>query len=109
MTKHPLPMTPCVFPDSDVSHLTNSGLPEIGRMKQLTFHPVSGHVVAKNENTILICDFVYDGEGPDAFLVVGNRQVVRFIRIHLTLKFALKASPLQKIEKIWKRIRIKLE
>jgi hypothetical protein len=44
-------------------------------MKALSFHPVSGRVVAKDEKTILICDFVYDGQGPDAFLIVGNKQV----------------------------------
>jgi hypothetical protein len=54
---------------------TLSGLPEIGTFKQLTFHPVSGRVVAKDEKTLLICDFVYDGQGPDAFLIVGNRKV----------------------------------
>ena len=28
----------------------------------------------QDEKTILICDFIYDGQGPDAFLIVGNRQ-----------------------------------
>ncbi len=66
---------------TDLSHTivySSSALPEIGRMKALSFHPVSGRVVAKDEKTILICDFVYDGQGPDAFLIVGNKQVFTF-------------------------------
>jgi hypothetical protein len=31
-------------------------------------------VVAKDDTTLVVCDFVYDGRGPDAFFVVGNRN-----------------------------------
>lgn len=48
--------------------------PVLGNFKQLTYHPVSGKVVAKDSKTLLICNFIYDGQGPDAFLIVGNRQ-----------------------------------
>ena len=46
----------------------------LGNFNQLTYHPVSGKIVAKDPHTILICNFIYDGQGPDAFLIVGNRQ-----------------------------------
>ena len=48
--------------------------PEIGSFNQLTFHPLSGKVVSKDETTLVVCDFVYDGKGPDAFFIVGNKD-----------------------------------
>ena len=48
----------------------------LGFFKQLADHKVSGFVVAKDEQTMLLCSFSYDGKGPDAFLVVGNSKAV---------------------------------
>jgi hypothetical protein len=45
----------------------------IGSFNQLTFHPLSGKVVVVDESTLVICNFVYDGLGPDAFFVVGDK------------------------------------
>ena len=38
----------------------------------MTFHTLSGKVVVVDESTLVICNFVYDGQGPDAFFVVGD-------------------------------------
>jgi len=43
----------------------------IGKLKTLA-HDVSGTVYAKDANTIVIKDFVYDGSGPDAFFWIGK-------------------------------------
>jgi hypothetical protein len=31
-------------------------------------------VVAKDDTTLVVCDFVYDGKGPDAFFIVGDKN-----------------------------------
>jgi hypothetical protein len=30
-------------------------------------------VVAKDDTTLMVCNFVYDGKGPDAFFIVGTK------------------------------------
>ena len=49
----------------------------------MTYHPVQGDLYRKDAKTLVIRNFVYDGEGPDAFFVVGKRPMRRariFIR-----------------------------
>jgi hypothetical protein len=36
------------------------------------FHDIAGEVYAVSENQLLIKDFTYDGEGPDAFFLAGR-------------------------------------
>jgi hypothetical protein len=31
-------------------------------------------VVAKDDTTLVVCDFIYDGKGPDAFFIVGSKN-----------------------------------
>ena len=49
----------------------------MGSFNRLTFHPVGGDLYRKDSNTLVIRNFVYDGEGPDAFFVVGKRPMRR--------------------------------
>lgn len=37
-------------------------------------HGIGGEVFIKDENTLVIKDFTYDGAGPDAFFWVGTSQ-----------------------------------
>ena len=39
------------------------------------YHGIAGKVFAVDEHTLRIEDFKYDGEGPDAFFVVGSTDV----------------------------------
>ena len=43
----------------------------IGAFKNI-YHSVGGEVYALDESNILIKDFTYDGEGPDAFFLAGT-------------------------------------
>lgn len=43
----------------------------LGSFNQKTYHPVSGNLYSIAPNKLLIKDFVYDGEGPDVFFIVG--------------------------------------
>ena len=43
----------------------------------MTYHPVQGDLYKRDANTLIIRNFVYDGEGPDAFFVVGKRPMGR--------------------------------
>ena len=45
---------------------------EMLKFNRLTFHELSGTVEVKDEGTLRIRDFVYDGTGPDAFFIVGK-------------------------------------
>ena len=38
-----------------------------------TEHGIAGTIYARNETTLVIQDFKYDGTGPDAFFLVGTR------------------------------------
>lgn len=42
------------------------------KFNKLTYHPLAGTVEFKNENTLRIKNFIYDGLGPDAFFIVGK-------------------------------------
>ncbi len=46
---------------------------KIGDISKLTFHPLSGELWALDENTLEFRKFVYDGEGPDAFFILGTQ------------------------------------
>jgi len=49
----------------------------LGSFNKLTYHPVHGDLFMKDAKTLIIRNFVYDGEGPDAFFVVGKRPMRR--------------------------------
>ena len=49
----------------------------LGSFNKLTYHPVRGDLYMRDEKTLVIRNFVYDGEGPDAFFVVGKRPMRR--------------------------------
>ena len=49
----------------------------LGSFNKLTYHPVHGDLYLKDSKTLVIRNFVYDGEGPDAFFVVGKRPMRR--------------------------------
>lgn len=46
----------------------------LGSFKQLTYHPVAGDLTVRDDQTFTIRNFVYDGEGPDVFFIVGLRN-----------------------------------
>merc|ERR1712038_2019688 len=57
---------------SPVSSATSDkGMKQIGSFVEL-HHGVGGDVFALDEETIVIKNFVYDGQGPDAFLLAGT-------------------------------------
>merc|ERR1712038_508038 len=57
---------------SPVSSTTSdTGMKQIGSFVEL-HHGVAGDVFALDEETIMIKNFVYDGQGPDAFLLAGT-------------------------------------
>ena len=47
----------------------------MGSFNKLTYHPVQGDLYIRDAKTLVIRNFVYDGEGPDAFFVVGKRSM----------------------------------
>ncbi len=49
----------------------NYYFPVVGSFNRLTFHELSGDVSFRG-NAIVIHDFVYDGDAPDAFFVAGT-------------------------------------
>jgi len=49
----------------------------LGSFNKLTYHPVRGDLYKRDAKTLIIRNFVYDGEGPDAFFVVGKRPMGR--------------------------------
>ncbi len=40
----------------------------------MSFHDLSGRVEFKDSTTLSIRNFVYDGEAPDAFFVLGTQE-----------------------------------
>lgn len=46
---------------------------KIGNISKRTFHPLSGELWALDEDTLEFRKFVYDGEGPDAFFILGTQ------------------------------------
>jgi len=46
---------------------------KIGNISKRTFHPLSGELWALDEETLEFRKFVYDGEGPDAFFILGTQ------------------------------------
>merc|ERR1719412_557039 len=53
------------------STASDTGMKQIGSFVEL-HHGVAGDVFALDEDTIVIKNFVYDGQGPDAFLLAGT-------------------------------------
>merc|ERR1712241_716992 len=43
----------------------------IGSISKLTYHPLSGDLWAIDDNTLEFNEFTYDGQGPDAFFIIG--------------------------------------
>ncbi len=62
-----------------------------GSFNRLTFHELSGDVEFVDANTVVIRDFVYDGDAPDAFFVAGTRG--RRVNPHARGTFALPYPP----------------
>merc|ERR1712038_1776049 len=56
---------------SAFSTTSDTGMKQIGSFVEL-HHGVAGDVFALDEETIVIKNFVYDGQGPDAFLLAGT-------------------------------------
>lgn len=50
---------------------------KIGNISKRTFHPLSGELWALDEDTLEFRKFVYDGEGPDAFFILGTQTARR--------------------------------
>merc|ERR1712038_292695 len=50
---------------------SDTGMKQIGSFEEL-HHGVAGDVFALDEETIMIKNFVYDGQGPDAFILAGT-------------------------------------
>ena len=44
---------------------------KIGAISQLTYHPLAGDLYAVDDNTLEFDTFTYDGQGPDAFFIIG--------------------------------------
>ena len=55
--------------------------PVVGSFNRLTFHELSGNVVFRGRRKLVVRDFVYDGDAPDAFFVAGTRPVAPGDRI----------------------------
>lgn len=65
----------CVIVNSQDYGYDTNGDQYLGSFNKLTYHPVQGDLYMRDENTLVIRNFVYDGEGPDAFFVVGKRPM----------------------------------
>ena len=53
----------------------DNGYPrKIGDISKLSRHPLSGELWALNDNTLEFKKFVYDGEAPDAFFIIGLKN-----------------------------------
>ena len=65
------------------SFQASSGIPDsvpsanyprkIGDISRNTYHPLSGELWALDDGTLEFRKFVYDGEGPDAFFILGTQ------------------------------------
>jgi len=62
---------------SSVAENNDKGEKFLGSFNKLTYHPVHGDLFMRDAKTLIIRNFVYDGEGPDAFFVVGKRPMRR--------------------------------
>ena len=60
-----------------IFYISFTGEVYLGSFNKLTYHPVQGDLYLKDAQTLVIRNFVYDGEGPDAFFVVGKRPMRR--------------------------------
>merc|ERR1712062_418527 len=67
----------CVIVNGQDYGYNNNGEVYLGSFNKLTYHPVQGDLYLKDAQTLVIRNFVYDGEGPDAFFVVGKRPMRR--------------------------------
>jgi len=67
----------CVIVNGQDYGYNNNGEIYLGSFNKLTYHPVQGDLYLKDAQTLVIRNFVYDGEGPDAFFVVGKRPMRR--------------------------------
>lgn len=64
----------CVIVNGQEYGYDTNGEHYLGSFNKLTYHPVQGDLYMRDAKTLIIRNFVYDGEGPDAFFVVGKRQ-----------------------------------
>ena len=46
---------------------------KIGDISKNTYHDVAGELWALDENTLEFRKFIYDGQGPDAFFILGDQ------------------------------------
>jgi len=59
--------TLCIFPISDFPH-------KVGEISELSEHELAGEVWATDKNTLEFRKFTYEGDGPDAFFMIGTHD-----------------------------------
>ena len=62
-----------IFPIS-VSHVMNDFPHKVGVISELSEHELAGELWATDENTLEFRKFTYEGDGPDAFFMIGTHD-----------------------------------
>jgi len=60
--------------DSLVSHIMDDFPHKVGEISELSEHELAGEVWATDKNTLEFRKFTYEGDGPDAFFMIGTHD-----------------------------------
>merc|ERR1712238_316376 len=60
--------------DTLVSHIMNDFPHKVGVLSELSEHELAGELWATDKNTLEFRKFTYEGDGPDAFFMIGTRN-----------------------------------
>merc|ERR1711971_1374427 len=60
--------------DTLVSHVMNDFPHKVGVISELSEHELAGELWATDENTLEFRKFTYEGDGPDAFFMIGTHD-----------------------------------
>merc|ERR1711971_1091652 len=60
--------------DSLVSHIMDDFPHKVGEISELSEHELAGEVWATDKNTLEFGKFTYEGDGPDAFFMIGTHD-----------------------------------
>merc|ERR1711971_730197 len=60
--------------DSLVNHIMNDFPHKVGELSELSEHELAGELWATDKNTLEFRKFTYEGDGPDAFFMIGTHD-----------------------------------
>merc|ERR1719464_1805258 len=60
--------------DTLVNHIMNDFPHKVGELSELSEHELAGELWATDKNTLEFRKFTYEGDGPDAFFMIGTHD-----------------------------------